>query len=107
MNLRTVISMAITSSVDLDKPLLIKLGCFDDRTIEAVSWSIQKDGHLVLTLDDRHDHFPVGRALIDSAKDGVLRTNSEHLKRGGFSIKGEEPGKHLPRPYSSSEADNE
>lgn len=69
---------------DLDKPVLIKLGLFDDRTITIKAHGHDAHGCLVLTLDDEHDFFPVGRYTLDGREPWPLRTHSEHRQRGGF-----------------------
>jgi hypothetical protein len=81
---RTVLSVALNSRVDLDKPVLIKLGLYDERTIEARYWST-KGGHLVLTLDEDHDFFPIARYVLGAPDRSAMRTGTEHKTRGMFA----------------------
>lgn len=90
---RTVLSVGIDCP-NIDAPVQVRLGLFDDRVLTVRSWSRSADGGLMLTLDDEHDEFPVGRCMA-AGKDGVRRTATEHRQRGGFALPGEVPGKHL------------
>lgn len=47
---RTVVSCALNGTVDLEKPVVVKLGLFDERVVGVCAWS-SRDGHFVLTLD--------------------------------------------------------
>ena len=93
LSTRTVLRVGIGAR-DVDAPVMVRLGLFDDRVLTVTSWSMTADGGLQLTLDDDHDEFPVGRCML-AGKDGVRRTATEHRRRGGWPRPGEEPGKHL------------
>lgn len=88
MKARTVVSVALNSMVDLDKPVIVRLGLEDKRTVGVGSWSTQ-DGQLVLTLTDDHDFFPVDRYALGVPTRTVRRTHSENRSRGMFATDAE------------------
>lgn len=100
LSTRTVLRVGLGAQ-DMDAPVMVRLGLFDDRVLTVTSWSMTADGGLQLTLDDDHDEFPVGRSML-AGKDGVRRTATEHRQRGGWPITGEAPGEHLDSDRSES-----
>lgn len=74
--------IALTGKIDL--PITVRLSLFDARRLSVTAIGHREDGGLELVLADDHDFFPVGRCL--AAGPDVLRTESEHRRRGGFRV---------------------
>jgi len=82
---RSILGLALHA--DIDKPVVIKLGIHDSRTLSVKAWST-KDGALLLVLDEDHDFFPVGRYIFGGRRDiEIRRTATEHEQRGGYPNK--------------------
>lgn len=46
---------------DIDAPVYVRLGLWDDRVVRVTSWSVS-NGHLTLTLEDQEE-FPVATPI--------------------------------------------
>ena len=88
---RMVASVALNGACDLSKPVKIKLGLDDDRTVYVKAWTI-RDGHLTLVLTDDHDFFPVAHYVLGAPGRSAMRTGSEHKARGMFATQQEKNG---------------
>jgi hypothetical protein len=103
MTLRTVISTGLVPGVDLDKPLLVRLGLGDPRVIPAGSWSSYQ-GHHIVTLADAGpwlgvvrdtymNGFVVTPAPSEEALLGLLGRRNGRPFVGTFLVDGQKNGR--------------
>lgn len=91
---RTLVSVAINATVDLEKPVIVRLGLWDNRATYLGTWS-SRDGHLMLTLADTPHIEQRSMEESDKVRRALRRREAEALdfgtESGGTSAKPEAP----------------
>lgn len=96
LKLRTVLSTALHSGIDLDKPLMVRLGLHDPRIVPARCWS-SWEGHHLVVLDDTpwlgvvkdtlYDGFQVTPPPSEEALLAKLGRRNGRPFVGGFDVR--------------------
>lgn len=94
LKLRTVLSTALHGGIDLDKPLMVRLGLHDPRIVPARCWS-SWEGHHLVVLDDTpwlgvvehpYDGWRVTPSPSDEALLAKLGRANGRAFVGGFNV---------------------